>query len=71
MTELDSFVHNGLLGNPINVEATLREGPTQAMEMESMFVANGLLSDVDGDLLDDGIQIDDDSKSQEETREYN
>lgn len=71
MTELDSFVHNGLLGNSFNVEAKLREGPIQAMEIESMFVANGLLSDVGGGLLDDGMQVDDDSKSQEKTREYN
>lgn len=69
MTELDSFVHNGLLRNSINVESKLREGPAQAMEIESMFVANGLLSDVGGGMLDEGMQIDDDS--QEKTRECN
>lgn len=67
MTELGSFVHNGLLGDSINVESKLREGP--AMEIESMFVANGLLSDVGGGMLAEGMQIDDDS--QEKTREYN
>lgn len=66
MTDVDSFVPNGLLGNPLDApEEGLGKGLTVANG--SIFVTNGLLSDAGSNLLDNGIDADDDS--QEQSRE--